>query len=110
MAVKVSGGKLILANGETVALGLPVRDFLETDGVIVVVLDSNDDERNVYGVDQRGNILWRIQRRGFPDGPCTPEGWPRQDEGRVRNGPPPSLLSRHDGFVRRSSALRSFLC
>ena len=56
-------GNRIRVNGREVIFDHPIKESLETDSMVVVVLESPHSEcgrDNVYGVSKKGVITWRI--------------------------------------------------
>lgn len=57
---------VLSVNGKEVVFDHEIRDTLQTNGVIVVLLSAGDREvssDNVYGVSITGDIIWRIETR-----------------------------------------------
>lgn len=57
------GPRLSTPGGGTVTFPHPVARLLDYGSVAVVLLDAPAGEpRNVYGIDRRGKVLWRLRR------------------------------------------------
>jgi len=79
--------RLFFENGAVVELNLPVRAVVRcgTTYVIATIDPGRDTEnRNLYGYDASGTLLWRVPDRSFPTAEICPYiGVERIDDERV---------------------------
>jgi hypothetical protein len=59
------GKQVRFPNGNIVTFDFDIREIVEVDGVLIVILDIPPDRtmtENVFGISKEGKLLWQIER------------------------------------------------
>jgi len=59
------GRRLTTPSGRTIEFPHPIGQMLAYGSVAVVLMDPAGDSRNVYGIDRRGETVWRLRKSPF---------------------------------------------